>query len=190
MKKNILAALIAVTAVAGCASNSSSSSSAPQDNGVPSWIHKPLSSKGVAVASCVEYSGSYNADYNYAEMEGRTRLMRSFESRVSNLQKTLKSQSRQEAGVVNTAQFEDAAKNVVNGKLKSAFIEDSALVSIFGKDQVCLLMTMPSQETKEIFNELTEESQNISPDDRDAMYQEFLAERAEADLDSTLKATN
>ncbi|NGN97854.1 hypothetical protein G5S52_09345 [Grimontia sp. S25] len=187
MKYKALVSILFTAILAGCGSTQTAQESEPQlpQTNIPDWVFNPFSEKGLAVASCVEYSENFNIDRNQAEMQARIQLMQSLDSKVSVLEKSYQKINKGDAGNQSAGSFEQIAKTIADGKLQMAVTEKTTIVDIAGKPQMCVLMSMPTKAMSEMFDGILDQTDApISPDDKAAMYKEFMAQKAEKALES------
>ena len=98
-----------------------------------------------------------------------------------------KAQSNDELNVGGT--FEQVSKQVAEQSLVGAIPQEVAFARLDGKKQLCTLVVMSN--TQDTFNNLVAKSgKRLDPGSREALYEEFKAQKAMKDLEKELDNLN
>jgi hypothetical protein len=158
---------------------------------IPTWILNPQIEDGIAVSECVLWSGNMSIDKQQAIANARTALAQRIETRVSALDKTYRDKVEVASGVESGSTFSSVSKQVTQQTLVGTTPVKADIVNIAGKDNLCVLVAIGQQATKNVFEELIKASQRpMNAEQKDVLYQEFKAQRAELQLDQELDKIN
>ena len=188
MKK--LLPVIAALALGACSSTQQTQSEPlAKNDSVPSWVLLPVSDKGLASSSCVPWSGSMSTDRAQAIAAARADLSQQIQVKASVMDKLYrrKAQSNDELNVGGT--FEQVSKQVAQQSLVGAVPQEVAFAKLDGVKQLCTVVGMSN--TQETFNNLVAQSgKRLDPSSREALYEEFKAQKAMKDLEKELDNLN
>ncbi len=184
-KLNILS-LSAIAFLAAC------SSSTPQEEtsvgAIPSWILNPQVEDGIAVSECVLFSGNMSIDRQQALANARVSLAQRIETRVSAMDKSYRDKVEVASGVESGSTFSSVSKQVTQQTLTGTNPVKTDVVKIADKDNLCVLVAVGQESTKDIFDSLINEAKRpMSAKQKDVLYEEFKAQRAEQQLDAELE---
>ncbi|WP_028862471.1 LPP20 family lipoprotein [Psychromonas aquimarina] len=184
-KLNILS-LSAIALLAAC------SSGTPEEEtsvgAIPSWILNPQVEDGIAVSECVLFSGNMSIDKQQALANARTSLAQRIETRVSAMDKTYRDKIEVASGVESGSTFSSVSKQVTQQTLTGTNPIKTDVVKIADKDNLCVLVAVGQDSTKDIFESLINAAKRpMSAQQKDVLYQEFKAQRAEQQLDAELE---
>jgi len=184
LKLNLLS-LSAVTLLAACAGTPQEETSV---GAIPTWILNPQVEDGIAVSECVLFSGNMSIDRQQAIANARTSLAQRIETRVSAMDKSYRDKVEVASGVESGSTFSGVSKQVTQQTLTGTNPMKTDIVKIAGKDNLCVLVAIGQQSTKDIFDELVNEAKRpMSAEQKDVLYAEFKAHRAEQQLDAELE---
>jgi len=176
-----LAAAIALT---GCASNSNTSD---PDINPPDWVLNPSIEDGIAEATCVQSSGHFNIDRKQAIAEARQGLAQQIQLRVESMDETYANRTTTEDGTTAGGTFESVSRQVTEQNLSGAIPERVEMVRMGETVQVCAMVAMRPDETRDLFNKLVAQSGvKLGAQDEKVLFQQFKAEQARKRLDSQL----
>ena len=154
---------------------------------IPSWILNPQIEDGIAVSECVLWSGNMSIDKQQAIANARTALAQRIETRISALDKTYRDKVEVASGVESGSTFSSVSKQVTQQTLVGTTPIKTDIVNIAGKDNLCVLVAIGQQATKNVFDELISAAKRpMNAQQEDVLYQEFKAQRAEQQLDQEL----
>ena len=154
---------------------------------IPSWILNPQVEDGIAVSECVLWSGNMSIDKQQAIANARTALAQRIETRISALDKTYRDKVEVASGVESGSTFSSVSKQVTQQTLVGTTPIKTDIVNIAGKDNLCVLVAIGQQATKNVFDELISAAKRpLNAQQEDVLYQEFKAQRAEQQLDQEL----
>ena len=126
-------------------------------------------------------------DKQQAIANARTALAQRIETKVSALDKTYRDKVEVASGVESGSTFSSVSKQVTEQTLVGTTPIKADIVNIAGKDNLCVLVAIGQQATKSVFDELVSASKRpMNAEQKDVLYQEFKAQRAEEQLDFEL----
>jgi len=155
---------------------------------IPSWILNPQVDDGIAVSECVLFSGNMSIDKQQALANARTSLAQRIETRVSAMDKSYRDKVEVASGVESGSTFSSVSKQVTQQTLVGTNPIKTDIVQIAGKDNLCVLMAIGQQSTKAFFEQLVDAAKRpMNATQKDLLYAEFKAQRAEEQLDLELQ---
>lgn len=176
--------LAALIAVAGCASNTND---ADLSINPPEWVMNPSVEGGIAESTCVQSSGHFNIDRKQAIAEARQGLAQQIQSRVEAMDETYSNRTTTEDGTTAGGTFESVSRQVTEQNLSGAVPERVELVRIGDQTQLCAMVAMRPDQTRDLFNKLVAQSgAKLGAQDEQVLFQQFKAEQARKRLDSQL----
>ena len=183
MKKQIIA-LSLITLLGACSSNTEQETSVGT---IPTWIMSPPEEPNtLATTECVLFTGNLGIDKQEATANARASLAQRIQTNVSVMDKTYKDKIATNGNLQTGNTFSSVSKQITHLSLNGTTIKKIDIVEIDTKTNLCVLVTIG--ESKEIFNQLIEASERkLSPQQKDVLYMEFKAERANAELDKEIK---
>lgn len=180
-----LLTLPSLALLAACSSNPVENTSVGD---IPSWILNPQIEDGIAVVECVLFSGNMSIDKQQAVANARTSLAQRIETRVSAMDKSYRDKVEVASGVESGSTFSSVSKQVTQQTLVGTNPIKTDITKIAGKDNLCVLVAIGQQSTKDIFDGLVEKAQRpMTAKQEDVLYAEFKAERADQQLDKELE---
>ena len=184
LKLNMLS-LSALFLLAACSSSEVEQTSVGE---IPSWILNPEVSDGIAVSECVLFSGNISIDKQQALAIARTSLAQRIETRVSAMDRIYRDKIETASDGESGSTFSSVSKQLTQQTLTGTTSLRTDIVSLAGRDNLCVLLGVGQEETKEIFDELLSRSERqVSAGQKDILYQEFKAQRAGEQLDAELQ---
>jgi len=185
-KKVNLLNLSAIVLLSACSSSDPMQETVVGD--IPSWILNPQVEEGIAVSECVLWSGNMSIDKQQAIANARTSLAHRIETRVSAMDKTYRDKVEVASGVESGSTFSSVSKQVTQQTLIGTNPIKTDIISIADKDNLCVLVAIGQASTKAIFDGLIDAAQRpMNTGQKDALYQEFKAQRADLQLDQALQ---
>ena len=110
------------------------------------------------------------------------------EVRVSALDKTYIERTDAAGKTVTGSSFSSVSKQLSDQHLRGSRLSKISNTSIDGVKNLCGMVTIDPKRTEEIFKEILESSNRpVSAQDKDILYQEFKAYKAQQDLDKALE---
>lgn len=180
-----LLSLSSVVFLAACSSTPVETTSVGD---IPSWILNPQVEDGIAVSECVLFSGNMSIDKQQAVANARTALAQRIETRVSAMDKSYRDKVEVASGVESGSTFSSVSKQVTQQTLVGTNPIKTDITKIAGKDNLCVLVAVGQESTKGIFDALVEEADRpMTAQQKDVLYAEFKAHRAEEQLDKELE---
>jgi hypothetical protein len=187
--KKLLPVIAALTLGACSSTEQVQSEPLAKNDSVPSWVLLPVSDQGLASSACVAWSGSMSTDRAQAIAAARADLSQQIQVKASVLDKLYqrKVESHDELNVGGT--FEQVSKQVAEQSLVGAIPQEIAFAKLDGVKQLCTLVVMSN--TQDTFNNLVAKSgKQLDPNSREALYEEFKAQKAMQDLEKELENLN
>ncbi len=155
---------------------------------IPSWILNPQIEDGIAVSECVLFSGNMSIDRQQAVANARTSLAQRIETRVSAMDKSYRDKIEVTSGVESGSTFSSFSKQLTQQTLVGTNPIKTDITKIAGKDNLCVLVAIGQQSTKDIFDKLVGVADRpMNPEQKDILYAEFKTQRAEDLLDKELE---
>ena len=152
---------------------------------VPEWILNPVIEDGIAASTCVPASGDMSIDSAQATAQGRADLAQQISTRVKAMDKTFQERVDVDGKIASGKTFSSVSKQLSNQILVGARPTKRAYAEFNGKTNFCVLTTMGSSSTKELFDKILNESErDISIDQEKVLYQEFKAQKAQEELEA------
>ena len=189
-KRIHLLSLPAIALLSACSSNTPIEETTAVGK-IPSWILNPQIEDGIAVSECVLWSGNMSIDKQEAIANARTALAQRIETKVSALDKTYRDKVVIASGVESGSTFSSVSKQVTQLTLIGTTPIKTDIVNIAEKDNLCVLVGIGQEDTKNIFDKLVSAAKRpMSADQESVLYQEFKAQRAEQQLDIELDKLN
>ena len=177
--------LSALAFLAGCSGTPEEETSV---GAIPSWILNPQVEDGIAVSECVLFSGNMSIDRQQAVANARTSLAQRIATRVSAMDKSYRDKVEVASGVESGSTFSSVSKQVTQQTLTGTNPMKTDIVKIAEKDNLCVLVVVGQESTKDIFENLLNKAKRpMSAQQKDVLYAEFKAHRAEEQLDAELE---
>lgn len=194
MAVRLLVALGLVSLVSACASTQNQATPVKvNDNfkSIPAWVLNPKPEQGLGAASCVVYSGNLSVDQKLAVSNARVALAQQLQTKVEALEKNY--MQRQDLKQENKTgiSFEAVSKSITSETLAGSKADQFGIGTINGIDHYCAHVVMDEQQSQLIFNQaLNAGNPDLSQTEKDFMYQEFKAHKAEQSLEQALTELN
>ncbi|HKL77978.1 MAG TPA: hypothetical protein VJ985_06385, partial [Gammaproteobacteria bacterium] len=100
------------------------------------------------------------------------------------MDKTYQRKVKSQGGTTTGSTFESVSKQVAQQHLKGSRATKVQYVDINGERNLCAMVTLDPNTTKDIFDAIVKESsQKVSPQDEEQLYEEFKAKKAQDELD-------
>ena len=184
----ILIVLLLSLLIAGCSSKEEPTvtESAPPPSDIPAWILEPIVEGGIAETECIPYSGNLSIDKAQVTATARAGLARQIEVKVQVIDKVYQSRT-DAAGKVNAGStFEATSRQIAETHLRGSRVEKTGFIDLDGQNNLCAMIVLSPNSTTEFLDSLVKESgKNVSPQDKDILYQEFKAYKAQQELNET-----
>ena len=153
----------------------------------PSWVIDPKVEGGIAASDCIPWSGNLSVDKAQVTAQARATLAKQLEVRVSALDKTYIERTDAAGKTVTGSSFSSVSKQLSDQHLRGSRLSKISKIPIDGVKNLCGMVTIDPKRTEEIFKEILESSNRpVSAQDKDILYQEFKAYKAQQDLDKAL----
>lgn len=184
-KLNLLS-LPAIFLLGACSSSEPSQETAVGE--IPSWILNPQIEDGIAVSECVSWSGNMSIDKQQAMANARTSLAQRINTQVSAMDKVYQDKVEVASGGESGSTFSSVSKQVTEQTLVGTSPLKVDILKIEEKDNLCVLVGIGQQATKDIFESLVETAQRpMSTQQKDVLYQEFKAQQAASELNDEIE---
>ncbi|MEL0657940.1 hypothetical protein V6255_02210 [Psychromonas arctica] len=188
-KKFHLLSLSTIVLLSACSSSEPMQETVVGD--IPSWILNPQVEDGIAVSECVLWSGNMSIDKQQAIANARTSLAQRIEIRVNGMDKTYRDKIEVTSGSESGSSFSSVSKQVTQQTLIGTSPLKTDIVKIADKNNLCVLVGVGQESTKAIFEGLVNASgRPMNSGQKDFLYQEFKAQRADLQLDKELEKVN
>jgi len=189
LKIKSLLSLSSLVLLTACSSSEPVQETAVGD--IPGWILNPQIDDGIAVSECVLWSGNMSIDKQQAVANARTSLAQRIETRVSAMDKTYHDKIEASSGIESGTTFSSVSKQVTQQTLVGTSPIQTDIVDIADKTNLCVLVGIGQQSTQAIFDQLISASERtVNAQQKDILYQEFKAERADLALDKEIEKLN
>ncbi|WP_462152655.1 hypothetical protein [Pseudoalteromonas xiamenensis] len=142
---------------------------------IPSWVTNPTIEKGFAASSCVLASNSFSLDKSQAAMLARDEIAKQIDTRLSSLQEAFskKAQLGNENLVKET--FSQTIANFTDQSLQGTIVEKVDYAQMGDNKNVCVLVTLPEEKAKRLFEMLIAEGPTkLDPENEALLYLNFI----------------
>ena len=154
---------------------------------IPSWVLSPTVTDGIAVSECVSFTGNFSIDKQHALTTARVSLAQSIDARVQAMDKTYRDKVENSEATQVGSTFSSVTKQLTNQTLNGSTLIRTDIVKIADKDNLCVLVAMGQENTREIFEQLVSKSKrSMNKEQKDLLYQEFKAEKANDMLEAEM----
>lgn len=185
-KKSTSVIVLTYLTLLGCSSSEPMKETSIGD--IPEWILNPYVEGGIATSDCVLFSGNMSIDRKQAIAQARVLLSAEIESRVAGMDETYQDKIQVNGESTSGSTFSSVSKQITDQTLIGSRTIRTDVVSISGKDNLCVLVGIEEGQTRELYESLLNATQrNLSPEDDSVLYQEFKAERAQARLQEAIQ---
>lgn len=155
--------------------------------GIPLWVSAPNELVGegaIATTECVLSTGAFNIDKGAALANARLSMAQEISTRVAGLAESHANRVQTPEGVAVAQSFEQTSKQIANETLQGAKLKQLDYVTLQGKSNVCAMAVLDPPATKQFFDNrvLAAAPNALSQQDKDVLYQEFKARRAQERL--------
>ena len=189
MKLTALITLITASLLVACASTEP----APESpNKLPDWVMLPFVENGFADTQCVTNTADMNVLKNKAVALGRAEIAKQIDVSVKAMDKTYQNLTDTAQGSSSGSTFESVSKQVAQAQLKGSRAVRVEYVDFPDKTtKLCAMVTLSPELTKNFFDTLVSESdRQLSPTNEAVLYQQFLAKKAQDEMDFELDKQN
>lgn len=177
--------IAAVSLLAACSSQPKNETTSIGE--IPSWVLNPQVEDGIAVSECVLWSGNMSIDKQQAVTNARTALAQRIDTRVTAMDKSYRDKVEASSGIQSGTTFSSVSKQITDQALVGTTPLKTDIVKIAGQDNLCVLVALGQQSTKAVFDDLVKKANKpMTAQQEDVLYQEFKAQRADAQLDKEL----
>ncbi len=183
-----------VSLVSACASTEDTTSTVEVNDtfkSIPAWVLNPSPEQGLGAASCVVYSGNLSVDQKVAVSNARVALAQQLQTKVEALEKNYLQRQDVDQQNKTGVSFEAVSKSITSESLTGSKADKFGIATINGKDHYCAHVVMDEQQSQLVFNQaLSASSADLNQTEKDFMYQEFKAHKAEQSLEQALAEYN
>lgn len=188
MRFNYSASLaVAVSLVlAGCATAPDDKRNAVTSGSLPEWIANPTVDGGIVSTECVPWSGNFSLDRAEAVAKARGDLVKKIGIKVKAMEKIAETKTSTAKGIVSGGVFERVSKQVAERYLSAIQISKVDVLKIDKVKHLCAMVSLGSSESRKLFDDIVGSSsvaQQINPQDKRVLWQEFRAEKLQQELD-------
>ncbi len=187
----MLAALLPLMVACGGKKMPEVEATAAPETNIPDWVLNPYIEDGIASSQCMPYSGNFSVDRSAATANARADLAQQINSKVSAMSKTYQERIDTVGGVQMGTNFTNVSKQVANQTLVGSRPQKVEFVDMDGQKNLCVLVTLGGSATKQLFDEIISQSgAAMQPSQKDVLYQEFKAHKAQQELEAELEKMN
>ncbi len=154
---------------------------------LPAWIANPTIEDGIAASSCVRWSGHLDIDQRQVLAIARQQLAQQIDLRVKSMDETYARRTQAAGGDAVGGVFESVSRQVTEQNLHASIPERIETFSIAGEDNLCAMVTMRPEATRQLFEQLVQASGvSLGARDEAVLYEEFKAHQAQQRMDEEL----
>ncbi len=186
----MLAVAASVASLSGCftqqASTTPAAATMPE---LPDWVSMPVVENGIADTQCV--LAKPGIGMNYLKSTGtalaRAELAKQIGIKVQAMDKTYSRLADTTEGQSVGSSFESVSKQVTDKHLSGSRAIKMGYVTMPPENtqNFCVMVAMSPEVTKALFQDLvTESGNNLSPKNEAVLYERFLAEKAQQELEA------
>lgn len=188
-KKVNLLSLSAIVLLSACSSSEPTQETVVGD--IPSWVLNPQVEDGIAVSECVLWSGNISLDKHQAIANARASLAQRIQTHISIMDKAYRDKIEAVSGSESGSTFSSVSKQVTQQTLVGTSPLKTDIVNIEERKNLCVLVGIGQESTKVLFDDLVKAAERpMNDDQKDILYQEFKAQRADLNLDKGLDKLN
>ena len=154
----------------------------------PEWFYNPIIENGLAAASCVPIPGAnVSVAQKQATANGRANLAMQIDTKVKAMDKTYDRVTNTNEGASTGGTFESVSKQVAQQSLSGARAVKFSRVLDDGKKMMCAFVTLSPESTNNLFKGLLKAAEtNLSPDNEAVLKEQFLAYKAQQELEQEM----
>ena len=138
--------------LAACGSTPPTSEDLNSD--IPDWVMNPVVEDSFSAAACVPSSGHMSIDRANATALSRVDLAQQINTKVQALDKTYQERINVDQGSQVGSTFSSVSKQLADQSLIGSRVIKTAYANFDGKNQLCVLTSLGSEETKSLFDNL------------------------------------
>lgn len=182
IKKLIAASTIVM--LASCGSNDVKEEVSQPSVKIPSWVMMPIIDDGLASTECVRWSGNMSIDKKQATANARAGLSKQIDIKVKAMDKTYARKTETGDKMVTSNVFESVSKQVSEQSLVGSRPERVEIIEIAGEDNLCAMVTLKPEFTKNLFENLIKQSgAQVNAQDEAILFEEFKSYKAHQELE-------
>lgn len=184
MRKTLLCmALLGLTACNSTPAPNSTPLAA--NDAIPQWVLLPVSDRGLAASACVPWSGNMAVDKAQAVAVARASLAQQIQLKAQVMDKMYMRRTDAEGATSSGGSFEQVSKQIADNSLVGSVPKEVAFAKLDNRKQLCVLVDMPA--TDKAFDNLVQQSgRKLNPMSKQALYEEFRAQKAQKELEAEL----
>ena len=152
----------------------------------------PVVENGIADTQCVAAKPGIGINYlkSQATSLARAELVKQIDVKVKAMDKTYQRLSDTKSGQSVGGTFESVSKQVANKNISgSRAINMDFITMPDGSRNFCVMVAMSPELTNSLFKELIKESgTNLSAQNEDVLYEQFLAHKAQQEMEAELNS--
>jgi hypothetical protein len=183
-----IVAILAISTLAGCASSGAQQSAATRS--LPTWVTAPYIEEGFIDTQCVTNNAPMGTLKTKAVTQARAELAKQIEVQVKAMDKAFTEMTEEGDVATYGSSFESVTKQVTSKALVGTRATKVEYVDFpDGSQQLCALVEIRPDIAKKIYAQIMDESgRELSPEDDAVIWQEFMALKAQEELDADLDA--
>ena len=158
-----------------------------QAGNIPEWVLNPVIKDGLAAAECVAWSGNFTVDREQATAFARANLTKQISLKSAAMDETYARRVDASTGRNTGTSFESTSKQIAEQELRLTRAVKVAPATINDEKQLCVLVTLEPEHTKQLFKKIVSSTGQLSAQDESILYEEFKAFKAQQRLEQAIK---
>jgi len=185
-----LAVAISVVTLGACATQGGMQPAPVAGPSIPDWVMNPLIENGIADTQCLiaNPGTSMSTLKSAATASARAELAKQINIKVKAMDKTFQRLTETANGPSNGTSFESVSKQVTEQALAGsrAIKMDYVALPPDNKQNFCVMVALSPEQTKNMFQDLVQQAgtTNLSPNNEAVLYERFLAEKAQKEMEA------
>lgn len=159
------------------------------DNHIPDWVADAQSqvSSGLAMTECASASGNFNVDRRQATALTRQSIAMQLETIVESMEETyLQRTDTHEGDTTTGSTFQSVSRQLTDQTLNGSRVERTGYETIDSQRQLCTMVVIGEEHMRSLFDNIMQ-STSVSPEDENALWQQFRHAQARDSMDSNLE---
>jgi hypothetical protein len=177
----IMVSVVAV--ISGCASAPEKSTTS-----LPEWVTAPNVEDGFTDTQCVESNAAMSTLKSKATALARAEIVKQIDIQVKAMDKTYAGLTEAEEGSSAGTTFESVSKQVASQNISGSRATRTEYVDFpDGTQQLCVQVILDPELTKDMYSNITGQSgRKLSAQDDAILWQQFMAHKAQQEMDAEL----
>ena len=156
----------------------------PSEINLPGWVLQPEVEEGIAAAQCVQFSGNISLDQQEITAKGRAALAQQVNLRAQVMDQVFQDRIETDEKSTSGSVFQNVSRQVTDQLLIGSKLIRTDFGDINDAPYICGLVAISPSETERLFESIvsSEDAPTTNVQDKDILYQEFKAYKAQQDL--------